>query len=179
MIVYLKCSLFKNVSIKWQAERFIQKNTFSLSLLKSQLFTECLLLYFSFTRQDSFALIMKIPGAGRDSVSEVQCKHSRWFSPGKIKFLKWLLLKSFFFFFFLRAHNRKDLQVQEEHSSIILLLLKEELCFLPSQYSIPVACGIQARWKGGVPPHSDPNQTSAWQRPMPFHWDKTQTRSVQ
>lgn len=47
--------------------------------------------------QDTFALlIVKIPGAGADSVSEVQCKHSKWFSRGKIKFLKWLLLESFF-----------------------------------------------------------------------------------
>lgn len=61
--------------------------------------------------------IMKIPGARTDSVSEVQCKHSNWFSQGKIKFLKWLLLKSFFFWC---THSRKDLQVQEEHSSIAI-----------------------------------------------------------
>lgn len=119
-------------------------------------------------------LIMKIPGARTDWVSEVQCKHSKWFSQGKIKFLKWLLLKSFFFFWC--THKRKDLQVQEEHSSIMLSLLKGELCSLLSQYSIPVAYGARARWKGGVPPHGDPTQTSAWQRPRPSHWDKTQAR---
>lgn len=121
----------------------------------------------------------EIPGAGTDSVSEVQYKHFKWFSWGKIKFLKWLLLKSFsFLFFFWCAHKRKDLQVQEEHSSILLSLLKGELCSQLSQYSIPVAYEARARWKGGVPPHGDPTQTSAWQRPRPFHWDKTQARSV-
>lgn len=125
----------------------------------------------------SFALlIMKIPRGGTDSVSEVQCKHSKWFSRGKIKFLKWLLLKSFFFFWC--AHKRKDLQVQEEHSSIMLSLLKGELCSLLSQYSIPVAYRARARWKGGVPPHGNPTQTSAWQRQRPSRWDKTQARSV-
>ena len=113
---------------------------------------------------------MKIPDGGTGSVSEVQCKHSKWFSRGKIKFLKWLLLKC--------AHKRKDLQVQEEHSSIMLSLLKGELCSLLSQYSIPVVCGARARWKGGVPPHGVPTQTSAWQRPRPSRWDKTQACSV-
>ena len=84
----------------------------------------------------------------------------------------------FFPFFFWCGHKRKDLQVQEEHSSIMLSLLKGELCSLLSQYSIPVAYGARARWKGGVPPHGDPTQTSAWQRPRPFHWDKTQACSV-
>lgn len=162
------------------------KNFFITAKIAFTLPAECLSLCFSLSRQDwffmtdshnSFALlIIKIPGAGTDSVSEVQCKHSKWFSQGKIKFLKWLLLKSFFFFWCTRS--RKDLQVQEEHSSIRLLLLKGELCSLVSQYSIPVAHGAWARWKGGVPPHTDPTQTSAWQRLRPSHRDKTQDSSV-
>ena len=77
-----------------------------------------------------------------------------------------MIIAQVFFFFpsFCCAHKRKDLQVQEEHSSIVLSLLKWVLCSLLSQCSIPVANGVRARWKGGVPPHGDPTQTSAWQR---------------
>lgn len=121
---------------------------------------------------------MKIPGGGTDPVSEVQCKHSKWFSRGKIKFLKWLLLKSFSFFFFWCAHKRKDLQVQEEHSSIMLSLLKGELC--PLAFSVLYSCSLQSvsqmeGWRSTTR-RSNPNICLATAEA--FHWDKTQACSV-
>lgn len=118
-------------------------------------------------------LIMKIPCAGTDSVSEVLCKHSKWFSRGKIKFLKWLLLKSFFFLFLctLAGADRTFLY----HAIAI-----ERGVMFPA-FSILYSCSLRSPsqmegWRSTTR-RSNPN-ISAWQRPRPSHWDKTEARSV-
>lgn len=168
------------------------KNGFILSLLRSHLHCSqsvCCCISLSLNKTDyscqphsldSFAwLIMKSPVPAQTQFLRCNTNISSDSAEAKLNSSNDYCSSLFlFFFFFWCAHKRKDLQVQEEHSSILLSLLKGELCSQLSQYSIPVAYEARARWKGGVPPHGDPTQTSAWQRPRPFHWDKTQARSV-